>query len=123
MFGFEKLDVYKKAYEVNQKLYRMIKIDIAMAPYLKNKLGRASLDAMLNIAEGSARLNKRSKKSFYIKARSAVLECSCLISFLHEEGEISDDTKEELWTSYDAISRMLFTMINHLSGRFEWKEL
>ena len=123
MFDFEKLDVYKKAYGLNQKLYRMIRTNNAMAPYIKNLLGRASFSTMLNIAEGSASFNKKIKKSFYIKARTAVFECASLISFLYDEGEISSEVKEALWDGCEAISRMLFIMINHLSGRFEWKEL
>ena len=123
MFDFEKLDVYNKACEAHHKVYRMIKKDKTIVPYVKYQLGRASLNTMLNIAEGSARFNKRSKKSSYIKARSFVFQCTSLLSFLHEEGDISNEIKEELYASYESISKMLFTMINHLAGRFEWKEL
>jgi len=123
MFDFEKLDVYKKAFEAHQKVYRLIKKDKTIVPYIKHHLGRASLNTVLNIAEGSAKYNKRSKKASYIKARSFVFGCASLITFLHEEGDISDETKEDLYASFEAISKMLFTMTNHLAGRFEWKEL
>jgi four helix bundle protein len=123
MFDFERLEVYLKAYEVHRKIYRLIKKNPSIVSYIKNQLGNASLTAVLCIAEGSARFDKRTKKSFYIKGRSAAFVCVSLINFLHEEGEISDEVKKELYDSYESVSRMLFTMINHLAGRREWKEL
>lgn len=56
MFPYEQLEVYKKAYEANQKVYRFLKGNKSIATYIKSQLGRASLSIMLNIAEGSANL-------------------------------------------------------------------
>jgi four helix bundle protein len=58
MFTFENLDVYKKAFAQNQKIYRLLKTDIAIPRYVKDQLGRASLSIQLNIAEGSGRFAK-----------------------------------------------------------------
>jgi len=69
---------------------------------------------MLNIAEGSAKFSKRDRKNFYIVARGSAFECASLINFLNDEGEINDELKSELSTSYEEISRMLFAMIKNL---------
>ena len=53
MFTFENLEVYKKAFSQNQKIYRLLKNDVAIPRYMKDQLGRASLSIQLNIAEGS----------------------------------------------------------------------
>ena len=62
MFPYEQLEVYKKAYEVNKKVYCLLRENKVIAPYAKNQLGRASLSIMLNIAEGSAKFLYYSKR-------------------------------------------------------------
>ena len=43
MFPYENLEVYKKAYTVNQKAYRLLKGNKTIPGYAKDQLGRASL--------------------------------------------------------------------------------
>lgn len=114
MFSYEKLEVYNKAYQTTQKIYRLLKVNKSIAPYAKNQLGRASLSIMLNIAEGSAKFNNRDRRNFYITARGSAFECSSLLCFLNEEGEIETTMKEDLYFSYEEISKMLFAMIKNL---------
>ncbi|MBX2906622.1 MAG: four helix bundle protein [Taibaiella sp.] len=57
MFPYENLDVYKKAYSVNQIVYRLLKGNKSIPGYARDQLGRASLSIMLNIAEGSAKFS------------------------------------------------------------------
>lgn len=114
MFSYETLDVYKKAYRANQKVYRLLKANKMIAPYARNQFGRASLSVMLNIAEGSAKFTKRDRRNFYVTARGSAFECSSLVSFLFDEGEIIAEIKIELLNSYEEISKMLFKMIKNL---------
>jgi four helix bundle protein len=114
MFSYENLAVYKKAFAVNQKVYRLLKQSTMIPVYAKNQLGRASLSVMLNIAEGSAKFSARDRRNFYITARGSVFECSSLVSFLFEENEIGQSWKEEFYSSYEEISKILFTMIKNL---------
>jgi four helix bundle protein len=114
MFPYEQLEVYKKAYLANQKTYRLLRGNNTIAPYAKNQLGRASLSIMLNIAEGSAKYSIKDRRNFFIPARGLVFECSSIICFLYDEGEIPDDFKNDLYSSFDEISRILYAMIkNH----------
>jgi four helix bundle protein len=114
MFSYEKLEVYKKAYEANKNVYRLLKENQIIMPYIKNQLGRASLSIMLNIAEGSAKFSDKDRRNFFITARGSVFECSSLINFLYDEGEILAIFQENLYSSYEEISRILFTMIKNL---------
>jgi len=116
MFSYEDLRVYKKAFEANQKVYRVLKENKVIPSYTKNQLGRASLSIMLNIAEGSAKFSNRDRRNFYVTARGSVFECASLVSFLSDEHEITNELKAELIKTYEDISRMLFTMIRNLTN-------
>ena len=117
MFSYEKLDVYKKAYSVNQNVYRLIKQNNSIPFYPKNQLARASLSVMLNIAEGNSRFSDRDKKNFFVIARGSSFECASLIHFLTEEGEINNSVKENLYSSFEEISIILYKMIRNLEKK------
>src|SRR4051794_8814152 len=110
MFSFENLEVYKKAFATNHIVYRLVKSNKSITTYARNQLGRASLNIMLNIAEGSAKFSNKDRRSFYTTARGSVFECSSMINFLYKEGEIDSVTREALYSSYEEISKMLFTI-------------
>jgi len=114
MFYYEALEVYKKAFQVNQHIHRLRKQKSTIASYAKNQWGRASLGIMLNIAEGCAKFTNRDRRNFYVMARGSIFECSSLVSFLCTEQEIDIEMKEILYSLFEEISRMLFTMINNL---------
>ncbi len=115
MFAYEKLEVYKKAYSTNRQVYSLLKNNHTIASYAKNQLGNASFSIMLNIAEGCAKFSNRDRKNFYTTARGSAFECSSLISFLHDEGEIETSIKDFLYNSYEEISKILYVMIKNLS--------
>ncbi len=116
MFSYESLEVYKKAYLTNQKVYRLIKERRTIPAYAKNQLGRASLSIMLNIAEGCSKFSSKDKRNFYVTARGSAFECSALIQFLSDENEIDSETRDELFASYDEISKNLFVLIKRLGN-------
>ena len=114
MFPYEQLEVYKKAYSANEEIYRFLKKNNIIPPYAKNQLGRASLSVMLNIAEGSAKYTARDRRNFLVTARASAFECAALINFFHGEGELTVELKDLLYTAFDEISRILYTMIRNL---------
>jgi four helix bundle protein len=101
MFPYENLEVYKKAYASNQKVYCLLKGNKRIPGYAKDQLGRASLSIILNIAEGSAKFSNKDRRNFYVTARGSAFECASLTTFLHEEREISDELKPELSLLYE----------------------
>ncbi|MDF2454850.1 MAG: ribosomal protein [Cytophagaceae bacterium] len=89
MFPYQKLEVYKKAFLLNKSVYTLIKGNSSIPTYVKNQLGRASLSIVLNIAEGSAKLTNRDRKSFFVIARGSTFECAAIIDILQSENEVS----------------------------------
>jgi four helix bundle protein len=117
MFSFEKLEVYKKAFETNKMVYHLLQGNNTIPSYARSQLGRASLSVMLNIAEGCAKFSDRDRRNFYVMARGSAFECASLINFLNSEKEIDDAFKAELTLSFEEISKMLFSMIKNLTLR------
>jgi four helix bundle protein len=117
MFSYEKLDVYKKAYSVNQAVYRFIKKNNSIPLYAKNQLGRASLSIMLNIAEGNSKFSNKDKRNFFVVARGSASECAALVHFLTEEDEINGPLKKTLYSAFEEISIMLYKMIKNLETK------
>ncbi|MBE2288070.1 MAG: four helix bundle protein [Chitinophagaceae bacterium] len=81
MLIFENLEVYKKAYSINQKIYRFLKHKTIIARYVRDQLGRATLSIQLNIAEDSGRFAKKDRRNFYVTARGSTFECAALLLF------------------------------------------
>lgn len=116
MFSYEKLEVYKKAFDLNRKIYTLIKSNQSIAGYIKNQLGRASLSVMLNIAEGSGKFSRKDRRNFFITARGSAFECASIIEFLHAERELEVVEKNNLYNGFEEISKILFVMIKNLEN-------
>jgi four helix bundle protein len=114
MFPYENLEVYKKAYSTNQKVYRLLKGNKSIPGYARDQLGRAAFSIMLNISEGSAKFSNKDRRNFYVTARGSAFESASVINFLNDEDEIPSDLCKELISNLEEISRMLFTMIKNL---------
>ena len=111
MFDFEKLDVYRKAKELNKEILRFLrnnKIDT----YLKDQLKRASTSIVLNIAEGSGKFSKADKRNFYTTARGSTYECVSLLELFYEDDIISKEVFDELYRKHEELSKMLLGLIN-----------
>lgn len=114
MFPFENLEVYKKAFNLNGYVYRIIKEKSHLPSYVKSQLGRASLSIVLNIAEGSGKYTDKDRKNFLTIARGSVFECASIMQFLASESEIKNEDYILLSKDFDEISRMLYAMIKNL---------
>lgn len=114
MFPYENLEVYKKAFDLNRHVYRIIKEKQHLPSYLKSQLGRASLSIVLNIAEGSGKFTDRDRKNFLSIARGSVFECAAILQFLNKEEEVTGEIHLNLADGYDEVSRMLYAMIKRL---------
>ena len=113
MFDFEKLDVYKKSKSFNKAVNSYI-LDNELEPVIRNQLSRASLSVVLNIAEGSGRFSKRSKRYFYVVARSSLFECVAVFDVLKDESMIENLLFTQLYMSAEELSKMLFVLIRQL---------
>lgn len=111
-FAFEKLDVYNKAldlFQVVEDLCRDLKGKTTFS--LLDQLNRATLSISLNIAEGNGRWHKKDKQRFFWIARGSVFEVVPIVQLLHRSHLISEKTYSELYGRTDAISKMLYKLI------------
>lgn len=114
MFPYQKLEVYKKAFQLNKTIYSLLKSNSSIPYYVKNQFGRASLSIVLNIAEGSAKVTSKDRKNFLIIARGSTFECAAIVDILYSENEIIEELKLQLGNGLEEISKMLYAMIKNL---------
>ncbi|MBK7870480.1 MAG: four helix bundle protein [Saprospiraceae bacterium] len=116
MFDFEKLDVYQEIRSLNAKVLHLLFTRKDFDIYVTEQFKRASLSSLLNLAEGTGRMTNTDKKRYYITARASVFECVAILQTLLDLGSLESDFYEELYKSYDKISRMLLGMIRSLDS-------
>ena len=114
MLFYETLTVYQKAFAINIEIYKFLKHNKLIPPYMKNQLGRASLSVMLNIAEGTAKTSHKDRSNFYTISRASAFECASLIKFLASENEISIELANSYYGIFEEVSKMLYAMIKNL---------
>ncbi len=73
---------------------------------------RASISAVINIAEGSGKFSKADKKNFYTVARGSVYECVSLFEIILEENQIYKNLFDNFYQKLEIISKMLLGLIN-----------
>ena len=114
VFDFEKLEVYQEMRGVNLKVLKHLFTHKSLDPYIQDQFKRASLSALLNLAEGTGRMTSPDKKKFYITARSSVFECVAILQILFDTNAIEKSLYDELYTGFEKISRMLLGMIRSM---------
>lgn len=117
MFSYQNLEVYKKAFIQNRKVYSLLKTNKSIARYLRDQLGRASLSIMLNIAEGSGKFSVKDRRNFFVISRGSAFECASILEFLQAEEEISEEQRKELVAGLEEISKILYVMIRNLEKK------
>lgn len=112
MFDFEKLDVYKKAKDLNKEILKFLKENKHFDSYLRDQLRRASISMVINIAEGSGKFSKADKRNFYTTARGSVYECVSLFDIIFEENQMNKTQFDCFYQKLEVISKMLLGLIN-----------
>ena len=114
MFDFENLEVYKKAKAFNTEINSSIIRNKNLDGVVKNQLRRASLNIVLNIAEGSSRFSKPDRKNYSVIARGSVFECVAIFDILKDTRLMETYEFNELYSQAEGISKILFAMIKNL---------
>lgn len=114
MFAYENLLVYQKAKSCHGRIYQLLKCNQQIPNYFRNQFGRAGLSIALNIAEGSGKFSPKDRRNFFVIARGSTFECAAILDLLFAEKEISVETKTDLQTQLEEISKMLYAMIKQL---------
>lgn len=114
VFDFEKLEVYQEMRGVNLKVLKHLFTHQSLDPYIQDQFKRASLSALLNLAEGTGRMTNPDKKKFYITARSSVFECVAILQIMYDTNLVEKSFYDDLYTNFEKVSRMLLGMIRSL---------
>ena len=115
MFDFEKLDVYQVIKSNNTKILKYILAHESLDPYLKDQWKRATMNIILNLAEGTGRMNNAEKKTFLTDARGSVFNSVAILETVKEMELIDEDLFKEYYDGYEQISKMLLGMIRSYS--------
>lgn len=111
MFDFEKLDVYQVIRGNNSRVLKFIFSHPTLDLYLKDQWKSASMSILLNLAEGTGRMNNTDKKHFLTISRGSVFESVAILEAVHDLGFIEEASFREFYDSYEQISKMLLGMI------------
>jgi four helix bundle protein len=108
MFGFEKLEVWQKAIEFADEVYRVTSRFPPDERFgLTSQLRRASVSISSNIAEGSSRSSKVDFARFVEIAYGSLMECVSQLNVAKRQTIVDETNFTELVTAADRLSRML----------------
>ena len=110
MFDFEKLEVYQIAKALVVDTLKQIYSNNQIDPYIKEEWKKASMSILLNLSEGTGRMNSADKKHYITVARSAVFECVAILEVISQLGQIPLTEAQGYYERYEKISKMLLGM-------------
>ncbi len=110
MFDFEKLEVYQIAKGVVTDSLKIIYTHANLDPLIRDQWKKSSMDILLNLAEGTARMSSADKKHFITVSRGSVFECVTILQVLGETGALTLVDAQNLYDRYEKVSKMLLGM-------------
>lgn len=114
---FRDLDVYAKAFEISLTVHKASLTFPKIEQYaLADQIRRSSKSICANIAEGFAKQqsSKADFKRFLLMALGSAHEMQVWTDYARELGYIDDPAAQNWSVAYDAITRMLQTLISKL---------
>ena len=107
-YSFEGLDVWHSARKLVLEIYRLTDVFPDREMYgLTSQLRRAGVSVVSNIAEGSARKNKRDQGHFYQIAYSSLMEVACQLIISVDLGFMDASMHEQLKLIVSEVSNKL----------------
>ena len=108
MFNFEKLEVWQKAIEFANDVYRITKSFPADERFgLTNQMRRAAVSVSSNIAEGSARNSKNDYARFLEIATGSLFEVVSQSFVGKRQGFLSENDFQKLYAAAEEQGKML----------------
>ena len=115
MFGFERLEVWKKSVDLCEQLLILADRLGSRDRYsLGEQLRRAAISVSNNIAEGGARNNRKEKVYFYNIARGSVYEIVNLLEVCKRRKHLCEKGHTSFYQKAEEIARMLSGLIRSL---------
>lgn len=110
MFDFEKLDLYEVVRNLNYEVYTFLNDDQHIDPLIKDKWKKATLDILMNLAEGTGRIALHDKKYYITNARGGANESVSLLQLSKDLNMVDEEKYNELYERYEQVSKMLLGM-------------
>jgi four helix bundle protein len=108
MFGFEKLDVWIKAVELADDVYRLTREFPDYERFgLANQMRRAAVSISSNIAEGGSRSSRREYIRFIEIAYGSTMELVSQLHIAQRQSFIETERARDLYRRCDEVARML----------------
>jgi four helix bundle protein len=108
MFNFEKLEVWKKAIDFADFVYKQTRHFPSDERFgLTNQIRRAAVSISSNIAEGTSRSSKSDFARFIEIATGSVFESVSQAFIARRESFFSEDQFQEIYADAEELSRML----------------
>ena len=116
MEGYEGLSVYRKAYGLVVRVYKLVRSLPKEELYgLSSQMRRASVSVTLNIAEGYARKeNPRDYRNFLLIAKGSCYEIQVLLKLCVSLDFFVKEDVQEMWNDYEEVCRMLYGIMKSL---------
>ncbi len=86
-------------------------------PLLAERWKNASLNSVLNLAEGTGRKSTTEKKEFLAAARGNIFESATILQIIRDLGQIDEMTYQEYYDGYEKASKMLLGMFRSYNKR------
>jgi len=107
-YSFEGLEVWQNARKLVLEIYRLTDGFPDCERYgLTSQLRRAGVSVASNIAEGSARKNRKDQGHFYQIAYSSLMEVACQLILAIDLGFMDSSTHEQLKPAISEVSNKL----------------
>jgi len=118
MRDFNKLEIWKKAIELGEKIYRVTVVFPKNEMYgLVSQMRRAVIGISSNIAEGCGRRTNKDFIGFLYNAMGSINEVESQLVISGRLGYIEDEKISELIEESKELARMLFGFIKYISGQ------
>ncbi len=115
IFDFEKLEVYKKALNFANELFRVLRDCPKDIQFIFGEhLCRTGIQILNNIAEGSGKNTKKAKAQFYNYSLDSGRECIPMITVLLNQKAIDQNTHDFLRVECIGICRMLAKLVDSI---------
>ena len=118
MFGFEKLEVWKRSLDFANDLFEVAdKLPARYQPSLGDQVRRASLAIPTNIAAGSGRTDGKEQAHFYDAAKGSIYEVVSLLAMTGKRGQLSREAYQTFHQEADELTAMLNTLVQSAGTR------
>lgn len=120
MQDFKDLDIWKIAFELNKRVYKITATFPKEELYaLTQQLRRASVSISSNIAEGCGRRTNKDFVSFLYNAMGSLKEVESQMLIAKDFNYLAQSTFTELNEEFDKLGKKLTKFIQHVQTRVE----